>query len=489
MAIQTTEWTFAFRPNGDTDEANAVVTTVTEATSIALAAGDWEVCSVVHDAAGTPAYYWNGSVVTVADQADQPESIIGSFAAAALKVLKVNAVDNKRTVSDGSASVTITEYEADSTINGTSLTGGGMVDEADVPSFLSGDVFINWIIKQPANELVGHNSPLTFAPGSSKCFLFSGQVFEFAHGKIGAASCTIRWSNDGGQTWLQAYTQWAYNVAKKWIQVDFGSAAPRVVEVICEDQGLQTYGFNFDTGDTPPAPFIDFDVPLIQAFGDSYVFGQGSGDFGNGIDEHPNNQRATSGTARKMSEHIGGLQVFPHGLRSNGFAAQYKATPTQSNYADRIKCPTIPEFSEGSLYGPLDLVVIPSTINDDVPGADLIRRDSTAAAFANMRELQPDALILFPVGARPPQFGERDVWLDDYKNGFNDVFGTTEAEHIANGVYLHDGSRRQRARAIRVQILTSELPDPSATPDTPQHWAMTSWARNMLRVRLSLRKK
>jgi hypothetical protein len=270
-------------------------------------------------------------------------------------------------------------------------------------------------------------------------------VFEFAHGRIGAASCTIRWSNDGGKTWLQAYTQWDYNVDKKWIQVDFGSAAPRVVEVICEDQGLQTYGFNFDTGDTPPAPFIDFDVPLIQAFGDSYVFGQGSGDFGNGIDEHPNNQRATSGMARKMSEYIGGLQVFPHGLRSNGFAAQYKPTPKQSNYADRIKCPTIPEFSEGSLYGPLDLIVMPSTINDDVPGADMVRRESAAAAFVNMRELQPDALILFPVGARAPQFGERDAWLDDYKNGFNDVFGATEAEHIANGAYLHDGSRRDGA--------------------------------------------
>ena len=101
MTIQTTEWTFAFRPNGQTDEANAVVTTVTEASTIALAAGDWEVCSVVHDDAGTPTYYWTGSVVTVADQTDspdQPSPGAGTFVAAALKVLKINAVDNKRTV-------------------------------------------------------------------------------------------------------------------------------------------------------------------------------------------------------------------------------------------------------------------------------------------------------------------------------------------------------------------------------------------------------
>ncbi len=368
------------------------------------------------------------------------------YAISAARILNRNSPGARASVVDGTGLVTLNIYNTDSTINGARIASGGVVDESTVPYGLSCPVRELWILTEPQSP-VDPSPTRTYSNGASNLFVFEGQVFEFKGGVLGAGSFALRWSTDGGTVWNEIYQ--ATSDENNWYQFDFGSVATRVVEVIGCDQSLSINGYNFDTGTTPPLPHVDADLPLVTMFGDSYVFGQNADTLDNttGGGTNANDQLAINGQSRKLAEYLGVLQVRNHGLRGNRFSP---GVVNRSNYAERLSGGVYPDFAE-ALYdedggtSDRDLFIIPSTINDDAPGNDLVRRDACADAFRRIRELQPNCLVLFPVGARAPQFVERDVWLDDYKNGFNDAFGTTEAEWIQNGAYLHDGSRRDGA--------------------------------------------
>jgi len=368
------------------------------------------------------------------------------FAESATKILNRNSPGARSTVVDGAGDITVTIYNTNSTINGTSLTGGGLVDEKDVPFGYSCPIRGSWILTEPQAP-VDPDPSINFANGMSNLFVFEGQVFEFKGGTLGDGSFALRWSEDDGVTWKQIYN--ASSDDQNWYQFDFGSVGTRIVEVIGCDQTLALNGYNFDTGATPPLLYADPDLPLITMFGDSYVFGQNADTLDNttGGGTNPNDQKAISGMCRQFGEKLGALQVRNHGLRGNRFRP---GQSNRSNYADRLSGGVYPSAAEALFAGdaggePRDLFVMPTTINDDSASDDPTLRPAVAEAFRRLRELQPNCVIIFPVGARAPQFSESDHWLDNNKDGFTDVFGTTEAEWIQNGVYLVDGSRRDGA--------------------------------------------
>lgn len=375
-------------------------------------------------------------------------STAADFAVSAARILNRNSPGARASVTTGTGTVTHTQYSTDSTINGTTLVGGGVTDEKDVPMGYSCPIRGTWILTSPQDP-VDPTPNLNFANGMSNLFIFEGQVFEFKGGSLGEGSFAIRWSEDGGTVWHQRY--YASSGESAWEQFDFGSVATRIVEVIGCDQTLAINGYNFDTGATPPAAYTDDDLPLITMFGDSYVFGQGADDEGAG-GTNVNGQNAINGQTRKLGEELGCLQVRNHGLRGNRFS---NVQANRSNYADRLTggiYPTVAEVDyslDAAGTGARDLWIIPSTINDDSGGPDtpigLVQEADTADAFRRLRAAQPNAMIMFPIGARAPQFTESDRWLDNYKNGFTSVFGTDEAGWIEQGVYLLDGSRRDGA--------------------------------------------
>ncbi len=375
-----------------------------------------------------------------------PAFTAADFAIAAAKILNRNSPGSRASVTDGTGLATITVYNTASTINGLSLSGGGEVDEATVPYGCSGAIRGEWIITSPQDPI---DDPvhLNFANGMSHLFIYEGQKFEFKGGILTAGSFAVRWSDDGGTTWYQLYQPDSND--QNWYQVDFGSVATRIVEVIGCDQTLAINGYNFDTGSTPPAAYVDAELPMVTIFGDSYAFGQNADTLDNttGGGTNPNDQNAIYGQARRLGEYLGCLQVRNHGLRGNRFSP---GQATRSNYADRISGGVYPAAAEALYNGDSgtatrDLFVIPSTVNDDTGSPNPERRPAIAEAFRRLRELQPNCMILFPVGARAPHWNESDHWLGDNKNGFMDTFGATEAEWIANGAYLLDGSRRDGA--------------------------------------------
>lgn len=379
------------------------------------------------------------------------------FVTAAARVLNRNSPGARASVVDGSNDVTFTIYDTASTINGASLTGGGVVDERDMPPGYSFPIRGKWILTS-AQDPIDPTPNQTFAPGMSTTFIFEGQVFEFKGGVLGTGAFAMRWSDDGGKIWKQIYRSSSDD--QHWYQFDFGSAATRIVEVIGCSQTIAINGFNFDTGPSVPAAWTDVDLPLVTMFGDSYVFGQNADDLGPGQEATDgDDQNAVNGMTRKLGEYLGCLQVRNQGLRGNHFSPAdvavgggYQA-PTKSNYADRLSGGAYPDFAEAALDldagGVMrDLFVIPSTVNDDALKFEGKRRAEIAKAFRRLRQLQPNCMILFPVGARAPQWGEGELWLEAYQEGFRDVFGQTEAEWIANGAYLHDGSRRDGANWI-----------------------------------------
>jgi hypothetical protein len=368
------------------------------------------------------------------------------FADSAAKLLNRNSPASRASVVDGSGDVTFTIYNTNSTINGTPLTGGGLVDEKDVPFGYSCPIRGGWILTEPQYP-IDPDPSLNFANGMSNLFVFEGQVFEFKSGNLGAGSFAVRWSEDDGITWKQIYQ--GSSDDQNWYQFDFGSAGTRIVEVIGCDQTLALNGYNFDTGTTPPAAYEDATLPMVTMFGDSYVFGQNADAYDNtsGDGTNANDQNAIFGQTRVLGEYLGCLQVRNHGLRGNRFSP---GQTNRSKYADRLSGGVYPTVAEALVdidSGTVDrdLFIIPSTVNDDGPGNDGVRRTACAEAFSRLRELQPNCMIMFPVGARAPQWTESETWLDDYKNGFADVFGSSESEWIENGAYLHDGSRRDGA--------------------------------------------
>lgn len=367
------------------------------------------------------------------------------FAPSAAKILNRNSPGARATVSDYAGStVILTEYSGASTITGG--TGNGQVDEEDMPVGWSGGPRQSPMIISPQTDPSPPNT--TYAPGNSVLFTYTGQVFELKTGLSSTAgSLAFRWSEDNGTTWEQIYFAGPSD-SQNWIQLDFGSAASRVVEVICCDQNYTPNGFNFDTGPTAPPGFTDENMPNYVMFGDSYVFGQNADDTGSGTSSAVNNQLAIYGQTRKLGEHLGSLQARNHGLRGNRFA---DTQTNRSDFGDRISGGVF-----GTTYGEAyldldqqgtnrDLWVIPSTINDDGPGHDGLRKTGAIKAFQNLRAAHPNMMIMFPVGARAPQFSEGTVWLSDYKEAFAEVFGSTEAEWIENGAYLLDGSRAEGA--------------------------------------------
>ncbi len=380
----------------------------------------------------------------VGGESVQPSTAL-LFAESATKILNRNSPAARASVVDGTGDVTLTIYSTDSTINGTSLSGGGLVDEKDVPFGYSCPIRGSWILTEPQDP-IDPDPSLNFANGMSNLFVFEGQAFEFKGGTLGAGSFALRWSEDNGTTWKQIYN--ASSNDSNWYQFDFGSVDTRIVEVIGCDQTLALNGYNFDTGTTPPLAHSDPDLPMVTMFGDSYVFGQNA-DAPDNLSggSNANDQNALNGQTRKLGEYLGCLQVRNHGLRGNRFSG---GQSNRSKYADRLTGGVYPTVAEALVdidSGTVerDLFIIPSTVNDDGLSYDGERRTACAEAFSRLRELQPNCMIMFPVGARAPQWLERDEWLDDYKNGFIDTFGTTESEWIENGAYLLDGSRRDGA--------------------------------------------
>lgn len=372
-----------------------------------------------------------------------PSSQAILFAPSAARILNRNSPGSRASVVDGSGDITLTVYDGNSTINGKSISGGGEIDELDMPYGYSCPIRGKWILSSPQDPL-DPTPTLTFANGMSTLFLFTGQRFEFKGGVLGEGSFAVRWSEDGGTAWKQAY--YARSADPYWHQLDFGSAASRIVEVLGCDQSLGINGFNFDTGSSIPAAYTDADMPLGTMFGDSYVFGQNADDEGAGPTNN-NNQKSINGQTRKLAEKLGCLQIRNHGLRGNRFG---DLQASRSNYADRIDGGIYPDVGEAFFDGDAgpalrDFWVIPSTINDDGPAYDGVRKVGAIDAFRNLRRNQPNCLIMFPIGARAPQFTESPVWTSDYKEAFVEVFGATKADWIENGAYLHDGSRTEGA--------------------------------------------
>lgn len=562
MAIQTTEWTFAFRPNGDTDEANVVTATITESGSVALAAGDWEVCNVVHDASGSPTYYWAGDVVTVSEETvvgDVPglfrslpdqslmqgsgehavearwffvgafedftysvsapayidvltgfvmmpttnvlastpitvtatneagstgqtfnlevtAAVLPDFSVSAQKV--IDAAASPLSLTYNPTGVTISHYAGVSVIDPTrdsTTAGGGAVNRNNLPNGFSGPIQEDWLVSEYPDGLTSEGGGLTYANGQSKMFYYDGQSFEYKQGSVGGMSVALIWSEDAGATWYQSdlldYDA-ANDVAKGWTHFDFGSAAPRIVEIIGCDQSIQMYGFNFSNGQTTNFLPFDYQGPRGVNAGDSYAFGQGANNFGHntpfiGV----NAQNALAGQSRRLPYHLGCLFGFVNcGIRSNPFTIKpangVYESGGYSTMHERFLCATFPEFSELGVFGTLDVVHIPYTINDHPPGMDGLREPYVAAALRNARRAQPNALIVFSVGANPPQFGESTLWHDEPIAAFKSVFGETEVEWIANGAYLNNGSRTSGANwtPAGVEGGSPHFGDPNATP-------------------------
>ena len=368
------------------------------------------------------------------------------FAAAAQKV--VNAWAAKQTLNRSPSSPpTITVGStANSTINtGQTLAMGGLTPTPSVPDGYSGpcNADSRWVVTKDASTQVESNR--TFAPGNSKLFVFTGQKFDFKAAIVSGKSFTIRWSTDNGLTWNEVGPT-PIGAASCWCLVDFGSAATRVVEVLCEDQLLQTYGFNFDTGAAAPAAWsYPSNFPLGAMFGDSYVFCQGTDD---AAVYTSNKQWATKGMTRQMAEYLGFLQIRNHGFRTNGFSNTQSGV--QSKFCDRMDLPLPADhsLSEGLVMGTMDYVVTPGSINDNSSAYDATRAADTQAYFTRLRAMQPNALIVFPVGMTPPQSSQSATWLADCKTGFNAVFGSTPSQWIANGAFFLDGSRATGANWI-----------------------------------------
>ncbi len=368
---------------------------------------------------------------------------VSRFTESAIKILNRNSPGSRATVVDGTGDITVTIYDGDSTINGTALAGGGEIDERDVPFGFSCPIRGRWIITEPQDP-VSPDPSINFANGMSNMFIFEGQTFEFKGAGLSPGSFAMRWSEDGGVTWKQIYQ--GSSDQDHWYQFDFGSVGTRIVEVIGCDQTLSINGYNFDTGSSIPLAYEDPELPMVTMFGDSYVFGQNADAYDNtsGDGTNENDQNAINGTCRKLGEYLGCLQVRNHGLRGNRFSDRQE---NRSSYADRISGGVYSEHAEALIdidSGTVerDLFIIPSTVNDDGPGNDGYRKDGAELAFRRLRQLQPNCMIMFPIGARAPQWNENETWLDDYKDAFKAVFGETESEWIQNGAYLHDGSRR-----------------------------------------------
>jgi lysophospholipase L1-like esterase len=199
-----------------------------------------------------------------------------------------------------------------------------------------------------------------------------------------------------------------------WITVDFGTAAPRIIEVIGGWQLVQIYGFNFRNG--YPIAAAPNSAPRIMVFGDSWVFGQGASE-------------ASKAQSRLIGEKINVLDVSNHGLRTNGFANDQGGV--QSFFHERIS------FAEGTNEGTLDAIVMMGSINDGgkfgSPAAIAASQELVRLAFAKMRAAQPTALIVFPYGASPPQYAEIPAQYAAYAAAFDAVFGSDAATRTANG--------------------------------------------------------
>lgn len=360
--------------------------------------------------------------------------VVNPFLASAQKIMAINA--SPRTLTSSALSIDISNT-GNSTINGRSFAAGGIVPTASIPDGQSGPLNANskWIITKPPATQTAAN--LTFAPGNSKIFMFSGQKFDFKAGLNSGVSFTIRWSTDNGLTWKQSpQTVCTVNC---WCLIDFGAplGVNGVVEVIGDDESFQTFGFNFDTGSSAPAAFVDTALPTGLLFGDSFVFGSGSR-----TDGIANDQRASIAMCRKMAETIGSLQAYNHGFRTNGFSNDHSGV--QSKFKDRILDPVDGTLSEGNHWGAVDYFTISSSINDDTSSGPTLLADATAA-FQNIRTLQPNALIVMVCGARSPDLTESALWVTSYLNAFKAVFGSTSAQWVANGAYFVDGSRTSGA--------------------------------------------
>jgi len=374
----------------------------------------------------------------------QPSSGSGGsiFTPSAQKIVDIWAA--KRTVNRSPASPpTVTlNSTAVSTINGRTLAQGGIVLTPSVPDGPSGPMNADsrWVVTKDPSVQVESNR--TFAPGNSKLFTFTGQKFDFKVAITSGKSFTLRWSTDNGLTWGQSGPHVPTLVS--WALVDFGSAATRVVEVICEDQILQTYGFNFDNGLTPAA-WSDPDIPLGAGFGDSYIFCQGTDD---AAIYTANKQQATAGMTRQMAEYLGFLQIRNHGFRTNGFSNDQ--ANVQSKFKDRLDLPAPADhaLSEGLVMGTMDFVVTAGSINDNSVTFDAERLADVTDYFTRLRAMQPTALIVLALGATPPQNGEGTSWHDDMINGFKAVFGANESAWVANGAYLLDGTRATGANWV-----------------------------------------
>jgi len=383
------------------------------------------------------------------------------FAASAQKI--VDAWAAKQTVNRSPASpptVTLGNTGV-STINGRALNQNGIVPTTSIPDGYSAPMNADsrWIVTKAASTQIESNR--TYAPGNSKMPIFTGQAFDFKASVSSGKAFSIRWSEDNGATWNEVGPYVC--TLSSWTLVDFGSAATRVVELICEDQAFQTYGFNFDTGTTPPEAWA-YTGPAGVMLGDSYVFNQGAG----AIVGLSNNQHATKGMCRQMAEYLGFLQIRNHGFRTNGWSNTQSGV--QSNFKDRIDLPAPADnaLSEGIVMGAnRDFVVVPTSINDASATFDGTRRTDVSTALARLRAMQPNALIVVPFGANAPQLAEPTNWLNDMKNGFNDVFGTTEAEWIANGAYFIDGSRAAGAAWVPAGVAGSSAYFPAS--GDPQH--------------------
>jgi lysophospholipase L1-like esterase len=204
-----------------------------------------------------------------------------------------------------------------------------------------------------------------------------------------------------------------------WITVDFGTAAPRIIEVIGGWQLVQIYGFNFRNG--YPIAAAPNSAPRGMMLGDSWVFGQGASE-------------ARTGQSYRLAEKLGILDIYNHGLRTNGFANDQGGL--QSYFHERIS------FAEGTNEGPLDLVVMMGSINDTgkfgTPAAIAASQELVRQAFVKMRAAQPSAIITFCYGASPPDYGEVPAQQTAYAAAFDAVFGADQTARFANGAYRID---------------------------------------------------
>ncbi len=420
---------------------------------------------------------------------------VGAFTDSANRLLAAYNARYPIAVASNPPTVTISGPQDVSPVSGRTLAQGGATATADVPNGYSDPLTpgSTWIVTKK------DGSAKTFAPGSSKRFSYGGRDFDFKLAAIdgdpalGAGvrfrysedGLTFKWASASEVTRVPITASWSgsisgttltvdawtgpgsqkiviggplsgsgvtagttivsqlsgpagglgtYQVSASqtvasgtsmsstpsyWIYVDFGTAAPRIIEVIGGWQLVQIYGFNFRPGF--PIAAAPNSAPRIMVFGDSWVFGQGASE-------------ASKAQSRLIGEKIGVPDVANHGLRTNGFANDQGGV--QSYFHERIS------YAEGTNEGTLDLVVMMGSINDTGKfgnaSAISASQELVRQAFLKMRSAQPTALIVFPYGASPPDYGEVAAQQTAYAAAFDAVFGADDATRKANGAYRLD---------------------------------------------------